>query len=385
MELLDAPITRLAGFREKLGLGREAQPNLARHAEALGRRSEDFAEYLHGYFMAIPETRAVLLHQSRPGRLRGNWSRWFESLFRHGPTDAFLIQLWQSGLIHVQVSIDQRWINLAYALARRFLRQTVRELLSGEERDAALDHLDAVLDLCVLVATDAFVAGTTKCDREVIMGVAHQVRNPITVIGGNVQRLRRMVAPHVEGCEACDIILFEAMRLERMLRNLGDYIDMFQRQPEPAPLALEPLLLEARERALQELGGLEHGFELALDPAWPDVMADAKDLRAVFFHLLHNALEALSELPAAERELRLASSPEDRSGDLLRVTVFNAGEPPSREEIPDLLRPFHSKRSMGTGFGLPIARLGAIKSLGDLVLEPLANGLACHVSLPTPH
>ena len=43
--------------------------------------------------------------------------------------------------------------------------------------------LGRLFDLCLLIETDAFLSSSSRCELDVMAGVAHQVRNPLTIIG----------------------------------------------------------------------------------------------------------------------------------------------------------------------------------------------------------
>ena len=107
------------------------------------------------------------------------WSRWYESFFRTKDEESFLTAQWNSGLNHVNAGIDHRYIGLAYALARGFLHRTASSRLDPGQHVPALELLDRLLDLCLLVETDAFITSLSKCDHEIILGIAHQIRNPL--------------------------------------------------------------------------------------------------------------------------------------------------------------------------------------------------------------
>ncbi|RQD73985.1 MAG: hypothetical protein D5S03_11510, partial [Desulfonatronospira sp. MSAO_Bac3] len=53
------------------------------------------------------------------------------------------------------------------------------------------------------------------------------------------------------------------------------------------------------------------------------------------------------------------------------------------DEMETLFTPFFSTRAMGTGLGLPIARVVAQKVKGNIMLYPVSKGgVACLASLP---
>ncbi len=384
-----APLARLHSFREKLGLDAETYAVLAPHREALLARKLDFAEHLYAYFMEIPATRAILSHETWPKVIKHNWATTFEHCFSGPPDDFLLDYIWKSGVIHVRVSIDQRWINMGFALARQFCHDLVAEAVVAPLRHPVMDVVDRIWDLCGLVSTDAYIDSTTKCDREVLQGVAHHLRNPLTVIGGYTRRLQRSAAPDSPDLEALTAIMDESKRLERLVSHVGEYMERYQQEPHREALDLRDLVAEALEEIRQRQGA--DSFEaLPVDVAIAEehshIYADVKDARTAVRHLIADGLEAM-EPPAdgSPPRLTVTSAQDDRDANYLRTTFFTPGAAPDATELEHLLTPFHAHHPMGAGFALPIARLVANKNLGRLKLTSVAGrGLACALSLPKP-
>jgi len=87
--------------------------------------------------------------------------------------------------------MDQRFLNLGFALARQFCHDVLAAEAPPERYEPLVRAIDKVLDLCVLVETTAYIEAATRCDVEVIRGVVDRLRAPVTVIAGNLQRLHR--------------------------------------------------------------------------------------------------------------------------------------------------------------------------------------------------
>ena len=179
MSLSDIPTDRLHRFRELLGLSELPENPLARWADVLGARPEDFAERIQAFVQESPQLRIVQDNLPDPSKLRRNWMEWFSGLFRQGLGDELLTRLWRSGQAHVAYNVDHRLISMAYALARVFLHEKVVASVPGNEAPSVLRAIDAFIDFSLLVETDAFVTFATRCELDVIQGIAHQVRNPI--------------------------------------------------------------------------------------------------------------------------------------------------------------------------------------------------------------
>ncbi|MEW5914647.1 MAG: protoglobin domain-containing protein [Thermodesulfobacteriota bacterium] len=378
MQQEPVPFERLESFLEKLGLDQQTMAVLAPHRQVFTSRQEEFGQFFLDYFLNIPRTRLILEQNHAAQRHQKALSLWFGALFSHDLDRHFLTFLWNSGVRHVQLSLDQRFVNLGYAVTRQFCQDLIQTQVPAAERQALTALVDRMLDFCVLVATDSFISMTSRCDREMIEGIAHQVRNPVTVIGGNILRLLKKAPVDDPARRSYETVLAENQRLERMVADIALYTELYQSEPHPQPCSLAQAL-EAARRRLEQAGRLQ-GVRVVqeLDPALPQVMVDPKDLEILFGQLLDNAAEAADQ---TDPRVEVRSRP-GRAPGFVEVEIFNTGSAPDLEQIQELLSPFSSSKPMGTGMGLPIASLAARRSMGSLALEPAADGVRCLINLP---
>jgi signal transduction histidine kinase len=82
-------------------------------------------------------------------------------------------------------------------------------------------------------------------------GVAHEVRNPVMSIGGFARRLKEKLPPGDPARKYAEIILNEAARLEKMVRDIEEYTKL--PEPELGEVSLNKLI----EYALEEWGQKE--------------------------------------------------------------------------------------------------------------------------------
>ncbi|WP_167590416.1 histidine kinase dimerization/phospho-acceptor domain-containing protein [Oceanidesulfovibrio indonesiensis] len=382
----EAPLQRLAFFREKLGLEDDgAIAMLDPYRERLIAHKDEFADYLYEYFIRIPETKSILSHETWPKVIKNNWSTTFDLLFSGPPDEELMDYLWKSGVIHVRVNIDQRFINLGYALMRTFCLRVVREVVDEADAERAADITNRLLDLCVLIATDAYLDSTTKCDREVVRGIAHQLRNPLMIIGGYTRKLQKAVDPESPDMEALRTILEESKRLEKLVADVSEYMDLYREDAVREALDVQKLLDIVMEQIRATHTG-EIPVRISVDPAFRMSYADRRDISAALRHMLLDALETIEPSPdGGELGVSITTRPDPRDERYMEIVFFSTGESPRPEELDILFTPFHARAPMGAGFGLPIARLAANKNLGRLGLTPIpGKGLECAVSLPKP-
>ena len=374
------PVEKLSWFQHKLRIEKRGLEKLKPYRSLFASRKKEFSESLHRYFYEIPETRAHIEHEKRPGHLKEAWMWWFGSLFEEGFSDAFTAAHWRSGLRHVEVNIDHRFITLAYCFLRQFCQKIVKDEIDPVEQEPVLEDIGKMVDFCLLIETQAFIEATTRCDLEVVKGISHQVRNPLTVIGGYIQRLKRDAEPESTVHRIYDTILDENRRLESMVKDVGVYSDMFQKKPHFSALSLQALISQALGNLEDVLSAIQPEIDIELDPRWSHVKGDSEDLEKLFYYLLQNSLENID--PERAR-IRIAARPCSDDSRFVEVVIFNTGTPPTAEDLTRLFIPFYSSKPYGTGFALPIAQLAARKNLGDLYLESVPDeGTRCTVRLP---
>lgn len=198
-----------------------------------------------------------------------------------------------------------------------------------------------------------------------LAGFAHEVRNPLSTIGLNLQlvleEFRDSETPRDRRTrKRLATVEAEVRRLQKILEEFLSYA----RAPEPK---LVPVDLNARLRALvdfQEPEVREHGVSLRFYPGADvgEVPVDWDHLQAAIVNLVRNAKEAT---PAGGEVL--VSTVRDGGHVTVRVTDTGAGMPP--EVQARVFDPFFSTKRTGTGLGLPTVRRVVEEHGGTLTLE----------------
>jgi signal transduction histidine kinase len=180
---------------------------------------------------------------------------------------------------------------------------------------------------------------------QVAAGVAHEIRNPLAVLRGAANRLRRGDAlPPGERLELLRMIDEETNRMGAVVQN---FLDLSKRpKEEPEPFALKPVLLRSLEILRVEL----ERSRVDLDLEWSasetlTVDGDPQALHHVFLNL---ALNARDIMPGGGRlRVRVAS----RRGQA-RIHFEDTGPGVPIELRHKIFEPFFTTRAKGTGLGL---------------------------------
>jgi signal transduction histidine kinase len=241
---------------------------------------------------------------------------------------------------------------------------------------------------------------TRREEAELLANVRHDLRTPLTVIGGFAQALEDGTAAGDVAVRAARAIAEEAGRIERLVDGIGTIEEVRTGRLElrPEPLDAGALVAAAIERfapaaaaAGIELRG-EHGRGDSGPPSDDDdppalsLTADRAAVERILANLVENALAAVPRpgghvLVDAHR-LRDA---EGRAAVALRVSDDGRGFPPGTlDRVFDRFYRADAARSgSGSGLGLAIVRALARAHGGEAIAENLApTGARVTVSLP---
>jgi len=198
-----------------------------------------------------------------------------------------------------------------------------------------------------------------------LAGFAHEVRNPLSTIGLNLQ----LVLEDFREAESTrdkrthkrlSTVEGEVRRLQTILEGFLSYA----RAPEPR---LAKVDLNQRLRALLEFQEPEMkdvSVSLRFYPGAGvgEVACDWDHVQGAIGNLLRNAKEATP----AGGEVLVSTL---REGDFVTVRVTDTGEGIPQEQVARVLEPYFSTKKGGTGLGLPTARRVAEEHGGTLTLQ----------------
>ncbi len=204
--------------------------------------------------------------------------------------------------------------------------------------------------------------------------VAHEIKNPLMVIGGFTQQLLRSRGLEEKDSAKLKVICQEVQRLEALLGEMRDFTRAGQLKP--APCRLNELVEETL--LLLEADLAERGIHLVrlLDPGLPVARLDGSRLKQVVINLVMNAVEAM---PAGGTlTLRTGAA---RGGVVFEVEDTGKGIKPA--DMGEVFSPFFTTKRKGTGLGLPISYRIAQEHGGSIALRSRpGRGTVARLELP---
>jgi signal transduction histidine kinase len=176
--------------------------------------------------------------------------------------------------------------------------------------------------------------------------VAHEIKNPLTSVGGFARSIIRGMSDDDLNKKYVEVIIQEVERLEVILRDLLSFA-----HPAP-PEKIKRNINEIIEKSLLVLQGEVERNQIELDihlrPDLPEIWYDARQLKQVFLNLFKNALQAME----GGGKLRIESQKTDR---YVCVSIMDSGEGIPIENMSKLFLPFFTTKQDGSGLGLPVS------------------------------
>lgn len=193
-----------------------------------------------------------------------------------------------------------------------------------------------------------------KLQNELIANISHDLRTPLTMIGGYAEVMRDI--PGEATPENLQIMIDETTRLTTLVNELLDFSRL---QTGHVELTLAPFSLTAcvrdivaRVSKLTEKDGYRVVFEPESDCR---AVGDEKRIEQVIYNLLGNALT----YTGPDKRVVVTQA---RRGSVIRVTICDSGEGIAEDELPLIWNRYyrakesHRRAVIGSGLGLSIVR-----------------------------
>lgn len=182
--------------------------------------------------------------------------------------------------------------------------------------------------------------------------VAHEIRNPLTAIGGFAQRLHKIAAAAKEK-EYTEVIATEVDKLEKILRNVLTFSRDARYHLERH--CMEDILYDTLRTYADLCDEQSINIEMDIEKDLPSVLADKDQARQALSNLITNAIDAMPD----GGTLTLTAGVEEIHGvTFVFLRISDTGQGIPEEKLPLIFEPFFTTKEIGrgTGLGLSIAR-----------------------------
>ena len=191
------------------------------------------------------------------------------------------------------------------------------------------------------IKAEKLVALSTMID-----GMAHEVRNPLSVIGGFVKILLKKTPSDDTRFQYVVAISQEVGRLERMMNDISSLKNLTIGEKRFVPA--NKLVRQAMQEMSGRLSARNVALSLDLEPAEINVLADARHFKTAIVKIVQNAIEAM---PSGGR-LTIRTR---QSGESMSIVVADTGFGIKEEDRRFIFDPFFTSKMEGAGLGLTMA------------------------------
>jgi len=208
---------------------------------------------------------------------------------------------------------------------------------------------------------------------EMASTLAHELNQPLAAISnysmGCVRRLESGEYKEADLLAAMQKASFQAERAGKIIRRIRDFVRKAEPRRSAVPLvdivedAVGFAEIDARKSAVV--------IERDISKHLPPVFADRIMIEQVVLNLVKNAIDAMTDVPEAERHLRISARQTEA---VIEIAVADRGHGIHAEDVERLFTPFYTTKSEGMGMGLNICRSIIEYHDGRLWIEPNPEG-----------
>lgn len=211
-----------------------------------------------------------------------------------------------------------------------------------------------------------------KITGEIAAGVAHEIRNPLTVISGFIQMLNEQNSPNKQ---YFDIITSE---IKRMNGIISEFLVLSKPHVSNIKLHnLQELLTEVILLFQSEAHYKDVTIKTSCNTTPFYVYCEGNQLKQVFINLLKNALEAMPEGGTVSVECGL------KDDEHVQLTLIDTGIGIKEEVLLNIGKPFFTTKENGTGLGLMITERIIEQHHGSIsITSQVGEGTKVEIILP---
>jgi signal transduction histidine kinase len=204
-------------------------------------------------------------------------------------------------------------------------------------------------------------------------GIAHEIRNPLGIIGGTAEVLRQKYSASTRD----ELFTYIPDEVKRLSRLVNDFLT-FAREKELQlkSVRLNQLLLDLVGGVKKEIGNKNISFQLNLQENLPNLQADEDALKQIFLNILSNGVQAIDSNGYLEVRTQLNRKDVD-------IFIRDTGPGIDPEHLAKIFEPFFTTKASGSGLGLAITKQLVEKHRGTITVKTQKGiGTEFHIVLP---
>jgi signal transduction histidine kinase len=209
-------------------------------------------------------------------------------------------------------------------------------------------------------------------------GIAHEIRNPLTSVKLNIQKVNESDNLDEVDKEHLDISQEGIGHIENFIKELLNFTRVSELHPDR--FSIEEIIDESIKMIKGTLRLKKIQLEKDFQDHLPRMLVDGDRLRQVFLNILHNAYEAVPEAGKIKIFLSRKKDPEGRS---VKIEISDNGSGIPEKDWETIFEPFYTTKTTGIGLGLANARKIVEQHKGSIhVKKKKGRGSCFEVIIP---
>jgi signal transduction histidine kinase len=208
--------------------------------------------------------------------------------------------------------------------------------------------------------------------------IAHEVKNPLSSIKAITQVMKEELPPTDSNQEGLSLIIGEVDRLSRVVTQLLRFARPHSGFLEEVDVneVIKDVLMLLKHEANRKHVAIETLFSQKTIP----LLSDRDALSEIFFNLIHNAIQSLSEGGKVVICTEIVTEK-----DVIKVSIADNGTGIPSGDREKIFEPFYTTKQTGTGLGLTIVKHRVEKLKGNIAVKDNHPGTIFEVLLPIVH
>jgi signal transduction histidine kinase len=259
-----------------------------------------------------------------------------------------------------------RWY-ISIAFAAILLQALLITGLLDERRRRRFAEIQSRQRLAELARANRFATAG-----ELTASIAHEINQPLGAIQTNTETLDLVLRnPSPDLGEIKEIVAdirHDQYRASEVIRRLRSLL-------KKAPFEIRDIdlndVVRENEKFLAAFSAMAVDVSTSLSSEPLPIRGDPVQLQQVVLNLTVNAIDAMSEIPWAERKVVIRTA---RVRNLAEVSISDAGPGIPPDKLKEVFEPFFTTKAHGMGMGLSIVRTIVEAHTGWIVAENQADG-----------
>jgi C4-dicarboxylate-specific signal transduction histidine kinase len=217
---------------------------------------------------------------------------------------------------------------------------------------------------------------------EMAGGIAHEINNPLSIIKGYIDLLRRHSSRHSLSPE---LLLQYINKMDQTVSRISRIVNGMRRfaressMDEKVKYSINKIVEETLDICQERINNNGTAVDVEYLKGDSDILCRPVEISQVILNLINNSYQATSDYPHPWIKIKL-----EENGDMFRISVIDCGERISAQIRQKLFQPFFTTKDIGvgTGLGLSISRGIIEEHKGKLYYQDDAPNTTFVIDLP---